>query len=61
MQQHGNKDLSLHTPSAPGMASKGHIFFSESSHVAYQIKANGVKVHILSLHIHSAPRITSKC
>ena len=33
--------LSLHTPSTPGMWSKVKTFFSESSHVAYQIKGNG--------------------
>ena len=31
--------LSVHTPSAPGAGSKGqNVSFSESSHVAYQIK-----------------------
>ena len=34
--------LSLHTPSAPGGDQKVKtLFFSESSHVAYQIKRNG--------------------
>ena len=36
--------LSLHTPSTPGVWSKGHIFFffSKSGHVAYQIKVEEV-------------------
>ena len=33
--------LSLHTPSAPGVRSKGQTFLSEISHVAYQTKWNG--------------------
>ena len=35
--------LSLHTPTTPGVGSKGHFFFfSKSSHVAYQIKVEDV-------------------
>ena len=36
--------LFLHTPSTPGVGSKGQIFFfvSESGHVAYQIKVEEV-------------------
>ena len=30
--------LSLHTPSAPWVGSKGQTFISESSQAAYQIK-----------------------
>ena len=33
--------LSLHTPTTPGMGSKGH-FFSKSGLVAYQIKVEEV-------------------
>ena len=31
--------LLLHTPTTSGSGSKGHFFFSKSSHVAYRIKA----------------------
>ena len=34
--------LSLHTPTTPGMGSKGVFFFSKSGHVAYQIKVEEV-------------------
>ena len=34
--------LPLHTPTTPGVGSKGHFFFSKSGHVAYQIKVEGV-------------------
>ena len=34
--------LSLHTPTTPGVESKGHFFFSKSGHVAYQIKVEDV-------------------
>ena len=35
--------LSLHTPTTPGVGSKGHfVFFSKSCHVAYQIKVEEV-------------------
>ena len=35
--------LSLHTPTTPGVGSKGHFFFfSKSGHVAYQIKVEEV-------------------
>ena len=52
--------LSLHTPSTPGVESKPlNIFFSESSHVAYQIKGNEIydymQVNILMLHTASTP------
>ena len=37
------KMLSLHTPTTPGVGSKGHfILFSKSGHVAYQIKVEEV-------------------
>ena len=34
----------LHTPTTPGVGSKGHIifFFSKTGHVAYQIKVEEV-------------------
>ena len=34
--------LSLHTPTTPGVGSKGHFFFSKFGHVAYQIKVEEV-------------------
>ena len=34
--------LSLQTPTTPGVGSKGLFFFSESGHVAYQIKVEEV-------------------
>ena len=35
--------LSLHTPTTPGVGSKGHFFFfSKSGHVAYPIKVEEV-------------------
>ena len=35
--------LSLHTPTTPGVGSKGlYFFFSKSGHVAYQIKVEEV-------------------
>ena len=37
--------LSLHAPSTPGVGSKIKALFSESNHVAYQIKGNGAKNH----------------
>ena len=43
--------LSLHTPSDPEVGSN---FFSESKHVAYQIKST------LSFHTASASRVVSK-
>ena len=47
--------LSLHTPTTPGMGSKGHfLFFSKSGHVAYQSKVEEVKTYMqgntLNLH-----------
>ena len=40
-QQHGSKYFPTDTPSTQGVGSKGQtISFSESSHVAYQIKAD---------------------
>ena len=55
MHQYGSKYLPIDTPSIPGVGSKVKTFFSESSHVAYQIKENGACIqhmleHILSLH-----------
>ena len=41
LRQHGTNILPTDTPSTQGVASKGQtIYFSESSHVAYQIKAD---------------------
>ena len=35
--------LSLHTPTTPGVGSKGHfLFFYKSGHVAYQSKVEEV-------------------
>ena len=35
--------LSLHTPTTPGVGSKGHsFFFSKSGHAAYQIEVEEV-------------------
>ena len=34
--------LSLHTPTTPGVGSKGHFLFSKSGHVAYQNKVEEV-------------------
>ena len=35
--------LSLHTPTTPGVGSKGHfLFFSKRGHVAYQSKVEEV-------------------
>ena len=46
--------LSLHTPTTPGVGSKGHFFSSKSVHVAYQIKVEEVKTYMqgntLNLH-----------
>ena len=47
-------------PSAPGVGSNGQkTFYSESSHVAYQIKRNGANsamlAHIVSFHTTSDP------
>ena len=46
--------LSSHTPSTPVVGQRSEHFFSESSHVAYQIKGNGtwstMLAHSLSLH-----------
>ena len=57
MQQHAS------TSSTPGVQSS-NIFFSESSHVAYQIKGNdecsNTQAHMLSLHTPSTPRVRSK-
>ena len=55
MQQHGSKYFARRHTLDPGMGLKGqNIFFSESSHVTYQIKGNGMestlKANILSLH-----------
>ena len=42
MQQYGGKILPIDTSSTPGgVKSSKYIYFSESSHVAYQIKVNG--------------------
>ena len=47
--------LSLHTPTTPGVGSKGHfLFFSKSGHVAYQSKVEEVETYMqgntLNLH-----------
>ena len=47
--------LSLHTPTTPGVGSKGHfLFFSKSGHVAYQSKVEEVYTYMqgntLNLH-----------
>ena len=45
--------LPTDTPLTQGMGSKGQtIYFSESTHIAYQIKADGAgsKANMLSLH-----------
>ena len=34
--------LSLHTPTTPGVGSKGHFIFNFQGHVAYQIKEEEV-------------------
>ena len=66
--------LSLHTPTTPWVGSKGHFFFfsksgqtisfSETSHVAYQIKGNlaqsTMKANMLSLHTPTTPGVGSK-
>ena len=58
--------FTLHAPSAPGVVgSKGqNIFFSESSHDAYQIEGNGAysntQTHVLSLNTPVAPGVGSK-
>ena len=48
--------LSLHTPTTPGVGSKGHfVFFSKSGHVVYQIKVEEVWTYMqgntLNFHI----------
>ena len=52
--------LPLHTPTTPGLESKGHfVFFSKIGHVAYQIKLEEVKTYTqgntLNLHTHPWP------
>ena len=49
--------LSLHTPTTPGVGSKGHFFFfSKRGLVAYQIKVEEVQTYMqgntLNLHKH---------
>ena len=65
MHQYASKYLPIDTPSIPGVGSKVKTFFSESSHVAYQIKENGACIqhmleHILSLHTPSTIGVGSK-
>ena len=51
----------LQTPLTPGVGSKVKVFFSESSHVAYEMNWNGsMKAHILLQHTSLAPRVGSK-
>ena len=57
--------LPTDTPSTQGVGSKGQtISFSESSHVAYQIKGNWaqstMKANMLSLHTPATPGVGSK-
>ena len=57
--------LPTDTLSTQGMGSKGQtISFSESSHVAYQIKGNSaqrtMKANMLSLHTPTTPGVGSK-
>ena len=57
--------LPTNTPMTQGMGSKGQtIYFSESSHVAYQIKDNSaqstMKANMLSLHTPATPGVGSK-
>ena len=51
--------LPLHTPLAPGLESKCHFFYSESSHVANQINGNEAEItmqaNILPFYKHSTP------
>ena len=50
--------LSLHTPSTPGVRSKGQLLFIENSHVTYHIKGNGIKSamqHIFFPYTHPRP------
>ena len=47
--------MPLHTPSTPRIGLKcKSIFFTESSHIAYQIKGNRT-AHIMSLHVPMRP------
>ena len=55
MQQHGSKYFAhRHTVEPHGGVKRSNHFFTESSHVAYQIKGNlaksTVKANILSIH-----------
>ena len=57
--------LPTDTPSTQGVGSKGQTkSFSESSHVAYQIKGNWaqskMKANMLSLHTPTTPGVGSK-
>ena len=50
--------LPTDTPLTQGVGSKGQtIYFSESTHIAYQIKADGAgsKANMLSLHTPETP------
>ena len=55
--------LSLHTPLTPVGVKRSKHFFSENSHVAYQIKGSGalstMQAHILSLYTPSTPGVWS--
>ena len=42
MQHHGSRYFTHRHTLDPGMGSKGQNISSESSHVAYQIKGNGM-------------------
>ena len=67
MQQHGSKCCAHRHTLDPGGGIKwsNHIFFSESSNVAYQIKGNlpqsTMKASMLFLHTPSIPGVGSKC
>ena len=46
VDHHASKNIrSLHTPSTRWVGSKGQTIFSESGHVAYQIKERSVDEH----------------
>ena len=56
--------LLLHKTSIPGLGSKVKLLFSESSHVAYQIKGNEIystrQANIQYLHTPLTPGVVSK-
>ena len=48
-------DLTIRTPSTPGVRSKGQNIFSEGGHAAYQMKGNDVynNMHAILLHLYT--------